>query len=130
LEDGFLKGGIIVKKNLFILGGMILICSSVFTLFTLTYGIDENIVKTQGRIMTLDIKKNMMIVNENIFVWNQNMAIYNDKGSPITIDKLKPKTWIYIEGERDKNNKRIINKIYVLPKYISQKERHLYPFME
>jgi hypothetical protein len=129
LENGFLKGGIIVKKNLFMLGGMILICSFVFTFATLTYGIEENILKTQGRIMTLDIKKNNIVVNEKTFVWKQNSTIYNDKGSPITIDKFKPNTWVYIEGERD-NNKLIINKIYLLPKYIGKKERHLYPFME
>ena len=118
-----------MKKNLFILGGMILICSSVFTFFTLAFGIEENIVKTQGRIMTLDIKKNTMVVNEKTFVWKQNSAIYNDKGSPITIDKFRPNTRVYIEGEKD-NNKIIINKIYLLPKYVEKKERHLYPFME
>jgi hypothetical protein len=130
LEDGFLKGGITVKKNLFILGGMILVCSFLFTLFTLVYGQEENIVKAQGRIMMLDMKKNTMIVNEKTFVWKQNSALYDEKGSPITIDKFKPNTWVYIKGEKDQNNKGIISKIYLLPKYINQKERHLYPFME
>jgi hypothetical protein len=37
---------------------------------------------------------------------------------------------VYIKGEKDQNNKGIISKIYLLPKYINQKERHLYPFME
>jgi hypothetical protein len=130
LEDGFLKGGITVKKNLFILGGMILVCSFLFTLFTSVYGQEENIVKAQGRIMMLDMKKNTMIVNEKTFVWKQNSALYDEKGSPITIDKFKPNTWVYIKGEKDQNNKGIISKIYLLPKYINQKERHLYPFME
>jgi hypothetical protein len=119
----------IVKKKLFILGGMILLCSSLFPFFTLVFGQEENIVKTQGPIMTLDIKKNTMIVNEKTFVWKQNSAIYDDKGSPITIDKFKPNTWVYVEGVKD-NHKLIINKIYLLPKYIGNKERHLYPFME
>jgi hypothetical protein len=49
----------------------------------------------------------------------------------MTIDKSRPKTWVYIEGERDKyNNRIIINKIYLLPKYIDKKEKHLYPFMQ
>jgi hypothetical protein len=95
----------------------------------LTYGIEENIVKTQGRIMALDLKRNTMVVNEKTFVWKQNSAVYNDKGSPATIDKFRPNTWVYIEGEKD-NNKIIINKIYLLPKYVERKERHLYPFME
>ena len=108
---------------------MILLCSYLFTFATLTYGIEENIVKTQGRIMALDLKKNTMVVNEKTFVWKQNSAIYNDKGSPVTIDRFRPNTRVYIEGEKD-NDKIIINKIYLLPKYVEKKERHLYPFME
>ena len=118
-----------MKKNLFILGGMILICSSLFTFATLNISLGEDIVKMQGAVMNIDFKKNTMIVNEKTFVWKQNSAIYNDKGSPITIDKFRPKARVYIEGERD-NNKLLINKIYLLPKYIGKKERHLYPFME
>lgn len=119
-----------MKKKLFLLGGMILICSSLFSFFTLAFGIEDHIVKTQGRIMTLDIKKNTMIVNEKTFVWNQKSAIYNDKGSPITIDKFRPKARVYIEGERGNGEGIMINKIYLLPKYVNPKEKHLYPFME
>ncbi len=92
---------------------------------------EDDIAKIQGMIMDLDVKKNAMIVNEKLFIWSQNTAIYNEKGSSITIDQFKPKTWVYIQGERDKNNKRvIIHKIYLLPKYIDKKERPRYPFME
>jgi outer membrane protein assembly factor BamE (lipoprotein component of BamABCDE complex) len=119
-----------VKKRLWIVG-MILVSSYLFTSSTLAFASEEDTAKIQGIVMALDINKNTMIVNEKLFVWNQNTAVYNDKGSPMTIDKFKPQTWVYIEGERDKNNRRIIiNKIYLLPKYVDKKERHLYPFME
>jgi hypothetical protein len=119
-----------VKKRLLI-GGMILVSSYLFIFCTLAFASEEDTAKIQGIVMALDINKNTMIVNEKLFVWNQNTAIYNDKGSPLTIDKFKPKTWVYIEGERDKNNRQIIiKKIYLLPKYVDKKERHLYPFME
>jgi hypothetical protein len=125
-----LKGGRIVKKRLWI-GGMILISSYLFTSSTLALSSEEDTAKIQGVVMALDVNKNTMIVNEKLFVWRGNTAIYNDKGSPITIDQFKPKTWVYIQGERDKNNKRIIiHKIYLLPKYIDKKERSRYPFME
>jgi hypothetical protein len=125
-----LKGGKIVKKRLLI-GGMILISSYLFTSSTLALSSEEDTAKIQGIVMAIDVNKNTMIVNEKLFVWKENTAIYNDKGSPLTIDKFKPKAWVYIEGENDKNNRRIIiNKIYLLPKYVDKKERHLYPFME
>ena len=119
-----------MKKSLLI-GVMILISCYLFTGCGLALASEEDIVKMQGMIMALDINKNTMVVNEKSFVWSQNTAVYNDKGSPITIDRFKPQTWVYIEGERDKNNRRIIiNKIYLLPKYIGKKERHLYPFIQ
>jgi hypothetical protein len=125
-----MKGGRMVKKSLLV-GGMIFISSYLLIFSTLAYASEDDIAKIQGMIMDLDVKKNTMIVNEKSFVWSQNTVIYNDKGSPITIDQFKPKTWVYIQGERDKNNKRIIiHKIYLLPKYIDKKERPRYPFME
>jgi hypothetical protein len=125
-----LKGGRIVKIRLWIVE-MILISSYLFTSSTLALSSEEDTAKIQGVIMALDVNKNTMIVNEKLFVWRENTAIYNDKGSPLTIDKFKPKTWVYIEGENDKNNRRIIiNKIYLLPKYIDKKGKHLYPFMQ
>ena len=119
-----------MKKSLLV-GGMIFISFYLFIFSTLAFASEEDIVNIQGMIMDLDVKKNTMIVNEKLFVWSQNTSIYNDKGSPITIDQFKPKTWVYIQGERDKNNNRIIiHKIYLLPKYIDKKERPRYPFIE
>ncbi len=86
-------------------------------------------VKVQGLIMNIDFKQNSMVVNEKTFVWGQTTAIYNDKGSPATMDRFKPMGWVYIEGEKAPDNKITIKKIYGLPKQINKKEKHLYPFM-
>lgn len=103
----------------------------IFIFLNLTFASAEDVVNYQGKIMELDLKKNIMVVNEKLFVWNEKTIINNEKGSLITINKFKPKSWVYIEGESDKINKRIIiKKIYLLPKYIDKKDRHLYPFME
>jgi hypothetical protein len=49
----------------------------------------------------------------------------------MTVDKLRAKTWVYIEGMKDNIKKRAIaEKIYLLPKYIHEKEKHLYPFIQ
>lgn len=92
---------------------------------------EEEVVRLQGVMMALDLRKNVMIVNEKLFVLNTNTTIHNEKGSAITIDRLKPKTWVYIEGVKDRINRRImVKKIYLLQRYIEDKEKHLYPFIQ
>jgi hypothetical protein len=111
--------------------GIPLIIFFISIISALTFAADKDIVKMQGVVMELDLKKNMMIVNEKQFVWDQNTIIYNEKGFPTTVDKLKTKIWVYIEGVGERVNKRILaKKIYILPKYIDEKERHLYPFIQ
>jgi len=102
----------------------------VFVISSLTFASDASIVRIQGRVMELDLNKNTMIVNERIFVWSPNTNFYNDKGSSITADRLRTKIWVYIEGTRDVNKKVVAEKIYLLPKYIHEKEKHLYPFIQ
>jgi hypothetical protein len=118
-----------VGKSLFWKG---IICGIVWMIIflTLTYASEEGKIKLQGIIMDIDLKTNMMTVNERLFVWDEKTIISNEKGSPITIDKFKPKSWVYIEGERDINKRMMIEKLYLLPKHVGNKERNLYPFME
>ena len=107
---------------------------SVFFLLifsVLTFAEDINIVKIQGVVMSLDLKKSTVVINEKTFVWDQQTTFHNEAGSPIKIDKFKAKGWVYIEGEYDKAYKRwVAKKIYLLPKFIGRKELHLYPFIE
>jgi len=95
----------------------------------LAFAQEQDAFKMQGLIMNVDLQKNMMIVNESTFIWNPNTKFYNEKGSLVTVDKLRAKTWVYIEGVKDSAQKRMMaEKIYILPKYIDKKEKHLYPF--
>jgi hypothetical protein len=80
--------------------------------------------------MEIDLGKNTMIVNERQFAWNQNTAFYDRKGSLTGIEGFKRKSWVYIEGTLHRNNIILIEKIYLLPKYVGKKEKHRYPFME
>jgi 3',5'-cyclic AMP phosphodiesterase CpdA len=97
----------------------------------LTFAEEISIVKLQGVMMSLDLKKSTVVINEMTFVWDQQTTFHNEAGSPIKIDKLRTKGWVYIEGENDKAHKRwIAKKIYLLPKFIGSKELHLYPFIE
>jgi hypothetical protein len=119
-----------VKRIIFSVG----ICFTIFFILiisTLTFASDKGIVTTQGVVMALDLKKKTMIVNEKAFIWDQDTVIHNKKGSPVTLDNLRARTWVYIEGVEDKAHKRVVaKKIYLLPKYIDEKEKNLYPFIK
>jgi len=119
-------------KRRYIKKEWIIIFSSIFIFSALALALGEDkTVRVQGLIMELDLKKNIVVVNEKIFIWNQKTVFHNEKGTPInSIDRLKLDTWVYIIGEFDGMNKaKIAKEIYFLPKYIDEKERHLYPFI-
>jgi hypothetical protein len=128
LENRFLKGGTIVKKYIMV-GAIVLIALSILPFSTLTSASEEAVVKMQGSIMSIDVSKNIMVVNEKTFTWNQSTIFNNDKASQIGIDKFTPKSWVFIEGGR-KGQSIVIKIIYLLPKHVDYKERYLYPFMQ
>lgn len=110
-------------------------CLLVLTIFSLmfpalTSSAEKDLRKIQGEVVQLDVKQHTLVVSEKAFVWNSNTVFKNEKELPVKADKLKLKSWVYIEGEYDKNQQRTVaKKIYLLPKYIVRKERHLYPFI-
>ena len=109
-------------KKQFFYHEIVLVILLVFVISSLTFAADESIVKIQGRVMELDLKKNMMIVNERMFFWGQNTNFYDEKGSPITADRLRTKGWVYIEASRQGLNKKVVaERIFLLPKYIDEK---------
>lgn len=88
-------------------------------------------IKVQGKVMELDLKKMVIVVCEKAFVMDQTTVVCNEKGSPIPNDRLKAQARVYIVGENDQASKRLVaRKIYLLPKRIPGKEKHLYPFMQ
>ena len=87
-------------------------------------------VRLQGVVMEINLKINQVVVNEKTFVWNSNTKFLDEKGMPTIVEKLKVKTWVYIEGVKAKKGKpNTIQKIYLLPGYIAQGERSQYPFI-
>ncbi len=117
--------GMIVKKKVILPFLLVLLISG------LTFAADRDIVTLQGIVMELDFRKNLMFVNEKAVAWNQNTLFQNEKGSPIPVDKLTTKIWVYIEGVKDEASKRVMaKKIYLLPKYIHGNEKRLYPFIK
>jgi len=118
-----------VKKNVWKILGLVLFLT--FAFYSLTLASEKDKVRFQGVIVELDLKKKVMVINETTFFWNENTIFNTAKGVPIAVDRFKPKDWVYAEGEYDQRKKKVAaTKIYLLPKYIEKKERHLYPFMQ
>jgi len=117
------------KNNPYSRGIFIAILLSLF-ISSLTFAANKDIVTFQGIVTELDFKKKIITVYEREFAFDQNTIVHNEKGSPIPQDNLKTKTWVFVEGVKDKSQKKLATRIYLLPKYIDDKEKHLYPFIK
>ncbi len=93
-----------LNKTIILVSLLILFSSSP------AWSTDEDLIQTEGILMEVDLKTNTMVVNERRFSWDSNTFITNEKGSSITIDKLKTNSWIYMESIEDRANKRILVK--------------------
>jgi hypothetical protein len=125
----FEEGGVVRKAFFyrFIIFGV----SFMTSFLALTFASGQDIYMGQGIIMKVEVKQRVMVVNERVFTWDQTTAILNEKGTPISIERFRPKAWAYIEGVIEKRENRVkIEKIYLLPKYVEKKEKHLYPFIK
>lgn len=109
---------------------IILSTTGLIMIFYFNHIFGEEQLRIQGRIMSLDLKKNTMIVNERYFYWDEKTNFYNASGTNIKVDKLKLNSWVYIEGENGDNQKIMIKKIYLLPRRIDKRERNQYPFIQ
>ena len=79
--------------------------------------------ETQGKVMTVDFEKKILVVYETEFSWDQNTAFCNKKGVPIGINELKPNArvdilWEYATGTK----KRIAKTVYLLSKHIGEED--------
>jgi hypothetical protein len=120
-----------IVKRIILNGGILLSIFFILVISALTFASDKGIVTTQGVVMALDLEKKTIIINERAFTLDENTIIHNEKGSPVTLDNLRARTWVYIEGVENKAQKRVVvKKIYLLPKYIDGKEKNLYPFIK
>lgn len=118
-----------VKKNVW--KGLILAILLGLIFFQLTLAEVKDKVKIQGLLVELNLKSRVMVVNETTFSWDEGTTFNNAKGIPVPLEQFSTKNWVYVEGEHDKARKTMsAKKVYLLPKYIERKERHLYPFIQ
>jgi len=112
-------------------GKILFIVILTFMVSALTFASDKGIVKLQGIVMAVEVKKNTVTVNERAFAFDQQTSFFTEKGLPTTPDKMKVGGWVYIEAVPDKANRRnIAKKVYLIPGLVPDKEKHRYSFFE
>jgi hypothetical protein len=94
------------------------------------FAAEQGVLRFQGKMMNLSLRKAQMTVNERKVVWDSKSLFYDEKGSPAKVEALKRNNWVYIVAIRQKNKPILIQKLYLLPKYIKKNEKHFYPFMQ
>lgn len=91
----------------------------VFTLLGigLTDAADGDILKIRGVVMSVDLKKKEVVVNERRCKLNDGTVIQDQNGLPTTLEKIREHDWVYLEGRRDQASKKVVAKrIQCLPK--------------
>src|SRR5512143_435367 len=91
----------------------------VFTLLAagLTDAADGDILKIRGVVMSVDLKKKEVVVNERRCKLNDGTVIQDQNGLPTTLEKIREHDWVYLEGRRDQASKKVVAKrIQCLPK--------------
>jgi hypothetical protein len=117
-----LKGGRLIVKTKSFCKIIALALFILILFFSLqTSAAEKEVVRVQGRVMEIDLEKNMMVVNEKIFIWDKKTVFLNEKDTLIKPDQLKIELKIdkkvYIEGERlSKKRTILIKEIRLLPK--------------
>ena len=95
-----------------------LIVCVVFIFPAFAFAAKDNVLSIQGKVMSLNMTKKTVVVNETAFLWNAESVFYDEKGAPIpfTEDRLRIGTRVSIEATWQKNKPYTIKVISLLPK--------------
>ena len=93
---------------------------------------NDMILRTQGLVNPGgNLKAGYLIINEMKVYINKNTQVMDYRGSPIPIEEIKPKKWVYMEvikGEVIGTGRA--KRIYLLPRYVEPREIDKFPFMK
>ena len=90
------------------------------------------LLRTQGLINPGgNLKTGYLLINEMRIHIDQITQIMDQSGTSISVTKLKPRGWVYIEVEKDPIEKiSKARKIILLPHYITPAEKKRFSFMK
>ncbi len=94
--------------------GIPLIAVLLFLSISLVLAADSKIKNSRGKVETVDFKKKVFILNESNYFWNDGTIFSDEKGTPVKIERLKPKASVYVQWESVKGSgKRIARKVCI-----------------
>ena len=117
----------IMKIKLFVWVGCVLLFMTTFC-----FANENSTLRTQGLINPGgNPKAGYLLINEmKIYIDQKTQLMDIHKGS-IPLSEFRPKRWVYLEIEKDPNEKKFIaRKIYLLPHYVNPKEKGRFSFMK
>ena len=113
------------------LGRKPLILLSVLLMWGTAFTAEQTLMKFHGVVMDVDLKTNVCVVNEKQVHWFSYTSLNNEKGVLASIENLKVKDWVYVEGVNSTVNKRIeARRMPLLSKRTEENEKGFYPFIK
>jgi len=112
----------------------LLILTGFFILFPALLGFakEGNVFRTQGLINSGgDPRSGYLFINEMKVYIDKTTEVTDYRGMSIPVAELKPKRWVYMEVGKDPGQKTIrAKRIYLLPRYVSSREKQKFSFMK
>ncbi len=98
------------------LGILMIVFLAAFSLpstVVLTFGAEPEALTFEGRIMDLDSKKNVIIVNEKRFMWNKDSLFCDEKGNIVKgnqfkVEQLKMNALVHIEAAKTTGKRQFV----------------------
>ncbi len=109
-----------------LIGGFILL------IMPLSSADGSNLLRTQGLINPGgNLNGGYLFINEMRISINEKTEVLDHHRSSLPVSELKAKRWVYLEGEKDPNQKTVkAKRIYLLPHYVNPDQRRMFPFVK
>jgi hypothetical protein len=111
-----LKGGRQTVKPKSFYGIVTLALFILMLLFSLqAFAAEKRMVTLEGMLKVIDLQKNTLVVNEEVFIWDKKTIFLDESGAPVKPEMLKVRQKVYIEAEqRGRKKGNLIKEIRLL----------------
>lgn len=109
-------------------GILSIILIAIFTATAFAAGLPQHNPHFQGIVM--ENSGTYLIVSERKVLIKNGTHVMNSDKRPINLSDIKAGNHVFVKGEFDDENNIVAEKIYLLPRYITNKELDQFPFMK
>ena len=111
-------------------GTLSIILITIFTTIAFAAGLPQHNPHFQGIVM--ENSGTYLIVSERKVLIKNGTHVMNSEKRPIKLSDIKAGNHVYVKGEFENEESDVVvaEKIYLLPRYITNKELDKFPFMK